>query len=119
MSGRPGSVPDRVPGNLAGNLTVRWSKGERTFEPGSVVTIGRDDSADIVVDNRNVSRRHAHVQVRDDGQWLLSDLGSSQGTYVYGARTSEVVIDQHTIVMFGRAPRGEPVDFSVTSRRPA
>lgn len=103
---------------MAGPLTVRWSKGERTFEPGAVITIGRDDSAEIVLDNRNVSRQHARAQVRDDGRWVLTDLGSSQGSYLYGSRVTTVIIDGPTIVMLGRAPGGEAVQLSVSSRGP-
>lgn len=94
-------------------LTVRWSAGERTFEPGAVVTFGRDDSADVVFSNRNVSRRHAQAEARADGRWVLTDLGSSQGSYIYGARATRIVIDKHTIVMLGRSPDGEAVELSV------
>lgn len=97
---------------VPGPLTVRWSTGERTFEPGAVVTIGRDDSADIVVANRNVSRQHARAEMRHDGRWVLTDLDSRQGSYVYGARATSVLIDTHTVVMLGRAPRGEPIELT-------
>lgn len=104
---------------MIGPLTVRWSAGERTFEPGAVVTFGRDDSSDVVMSNRNVSRHHAKAQMRPDGRWELIDLNSSQGSYVYGARAGRILIDDHTIVMLGRAPRGEAVELSAHQHRSA
>jgi diguanylate cyclase (GGDEF)-like protein len=45
------------------------------------VTIGRDRENDIVLDSDSVSRRHARVEHRD-GRIYLTDLDSTNGTYV-------------------------------------
>ncbi len=103
---------------MTGALTVRWSTGERTFEPGGVVRVGRDDSSEVVIDNRNVSRKHAEVTVDAAGRWVFTDLDSSQGSYLYGARSQQFVIAGQEIVMLGRAPDGEIVEFIVSDRRP-
>jgi transcriptional regulator of acetoin/glycerol metabolism len=52
---------------------------------GSVV--GRASDADVRLDDSSVSRRHARVQALDDGL-LVTDLGSSHGTYVEGKRVA-------------------------------
>ncbi len=44
-------------------------------------TIGRLKSNDIVLPRPNVSKRHARVMVRD-GEVVIADLGSTNGTYV-------------------------------------
>jgi ABC-type multidrug transport system ATPase subunit/predicted component of type VI protein secretion system len=44
-------------------------------------TIGRDPQADLVIPSPSVSRRHARI-FRQDGQYLVEDLGSSNKTYV-------------------------------------
>lgn len=49
------------------------------------VTIGRGSDMDIVIPEDDVSRRHA-VLWREGGQTFVQDLGSSNGTYVDGAR---------------------------------
>jgi pSer/pThr/pTyr-binding forkhead associated (FHA) protein len=103
---------------MTGALTVRWSTGERTFEPGAVIRVGRDDSSEVVIDNRNVSRKHAEVTVDPAGRWVFTDLESSQGSYLYGARSQQFVIAGQEIVMLGRAPGGEVVEFTVSDRRP-
>lgn len=46
------------------------------------LTIGRDRDNDVVLDaDKRVSRRHAHL-VHREGQWVLHDDGSSNGTFV-------------------------------------
>ena len=45
------------------------------------VTIGRDASSDIFLDDVTVSRNHAVLLVNDDGV-VLQDLASLNGTYV-------------------------------------
>jgi len=52
--------------------------------PGQYV-IGRCDEVDMCIDHISVSRRHA-VLTHLDGAWVLSDLGSRNGTWVNGWR---------------------------------
>lgn len=49
------------------------------------VVIGRDESADIRVDDKKVSRRHAAFKVINDEPWV-EDLGSVNGVKVNGKR---------------------------------
>lgn len=50
-----------------------------------VILVGREEGADIVIDNPSVSRRHAEFRKEGVG-WVLWDLGSSNGTFLNGAR---------------------------------
>jgi len=45
------------------------------------VTLGRSQDSTIVLDDDYVSSRHARIYPRD-GQWLVEDLGSTNGTYI-------------------------------------
>jgi len=54
------------------------------FKQASIV-IGRDDSADVLIDNPSVSRRHAEIRLDDEG-WVVVDLGSSNGTFLRGTK---------------------------------
>jgi len=47
--------------------------------------IGRDPAADIWLDARGISRRHARIVVTD-AQALLEDAGSKNGTWLKGSR---------------------------------
>ena len=46
-------------------------------------TIGRDTECDIVLDFVSVSRRHASIQVTEDGFLTVQDNNSSNGTYLH------------------------------------
>ena len=56
----------------------------RTLPPGEYI-IGRDRTCDIVAEGTKVSRRHAQLSLRYS-DWLIEDLGSSNGTWVCGER---------------------------------
>jgi len=45
--------------------------------------IGRDETCDVVIPDRQVSRQHARITLEAD-RWLLEDLGSKNGTFVNG-----------------------------------
>jgi len=51
-------------------------------------SIGRALDSDIAVDDRLASRRHACVY-REHGQYVISDCGSRNGTFLNGQRISE------------------------------
>jgi Inner membrane component of T3SS, cytoplasmic domain len=63
--------------------------GERIELVGELV-VGREN-ADVTVGDEEVSRRHLAVRPHEDGV-ELEDLGSTNGTFVDGARLSAVVV---------------------------
>lgn len=56
--------------------------------PGRVVVLGRSIDVDVPVPHRSVSRQHALIE-ETDGGFLISDLGSSNGTYIGSDRLAE------------------------------
>lgn len=54
----------------------------------SPIVVGRMPGCDVVLDDPNVSRRHAEFR-REDGHIIVSDLGSTNGTLVNGEKMSE------------------------------
>ena len=93
-------------------------KGRRLPVKVPVVNIGRADFNDVVIADPSVSTSHAKLQRRDD-VWVLTDLGSTNGTFVEGERLSgEVALGPGTTVKFGEvAVLFEPLDESVPIRR--
>ena len=58
----------------------------KTFELNkSEITIGRDIVNDIVINDAEVSRKHARL-VSQAGSYVLEDVGSTNGTFVNGQR---------------------------------
>jgi hypothetical protein len=53
--------------------------GKRLLVGPAGATMGRSRQCDVTVDDPNVSRAHAEVRPRG-GSWVLSDLGSTNGT---------------------------------------
>jgi pSer/pThr/pTyr-binding forkhead associated (FHA) protein len=76
-----------------------------------VVNVGRADYNDIVIADPSVSTTHAKLQRRDD-VWVLTDLGSTNGTYVEGEPvTGETALTPGTTLRFGEvAALFEPHD---------
>ena len=55
---------------------------------GAAVTLGRSTVASVVVDDVYVSDEHAQVMPLDDG-WVVRDLGSTNGTFLNGAKVTQ------------------------------
>jgi hypothetical protein len=73
--------------------------GRRNVLSGNRVVLGRSREADIVLQDPNVSRRHAELR-REDGGWQIVDLGSTNGIKVNGRRVDNQPLrpgDQVTI----------------------
>jgi hypothetical protein len=49
------------------------------------INVGRDPSNDIVINDAEVSRKHARL-LSQEGSYVLEDLGSTNGTYINGQR---------------------------------
>jgi pSer/pThr/pTyr-binding forkhead associated (FHA) protein len=66
------------------------------------VTIGRDGGADVVLAFPEASRRHARIERRRD-QFVLRDLGSTNGSWLAGRRLDEHVLRDGDTVCIGPA----------------
>ena len=76
-------------------------KGKRLTVRTPVVNIGRAEYNDLVIPEPSVSAAHAKLQ-RREGIWVLSDLGSTNGTYVDGERvTEETPLGPGAAIRFG------------------
>jgi pSer/pThr/pTyr-binding forkhead associated (FHA) protein len=86
----PSQLAAEHPASSGGRLVVEQSKifkRGKTFTAGPVpLTIGRaDDNAVELAGDEFASAHHARIESQRDGVWIL-DLGSTNGTFVNGAR---------------------------------
>ena len=83
-----------------------WLRSDGTEVPFDLrpqpTLIGRDDGADIRLDEPLVSRGHARIEARGDG-YVVLDLGSTNLTKVNGAVVTERILRDGDEVRFGRA----------------
>ncbi len=93
-------------------------KGRRLPIKVPVVNIGRGDYNDVVISDASVSTMHAKLQ-RREAIWILSDLGSTNGTFVEGERlTGEAALTPGTTLRFGDViALFEPLDDHVPVAR--
>lgn len=93
-------------GSVLATLLVRKGpmKGDRFTVRVPVANIGRADYNDIVVSDESVSQAHAKLQRRDE-IWVLSDLGSTNGTSVDGVRVEdEAPLSPGSTITIGEVP---------------
>ncbi len=89
------------------------NSGSRFPLEADVTTVGRHPDSDIFLDDVTVSRRHAEF-VREDGGFLVRDVGSLNATYVNRERVEsarlasgdEVQIGKYRLAFMTRVPTG-------------
>jgi len=66
-----------------------------------VISIGRDATNMVVINDAEVSRRHARLELRTSA-YAIQDLGSTNGTFINGTRLSGIqVLNPGDTVTFG------------------
>ena len=86
-------------------LVVRTRSAEHALSAGTTYRIGRDPNSDIVVDDSRVSWRHGALRVEDD-EWLLEDVGSTNGTFIGLQRIDRAPIVADCVVRLGNPDDG-------------
>ena len=83
---------------------------------GELITIGREASNTIQINDAEVSRKHARLQYQG-GKYVIEDLGSTNGTHVNGQRImSAYVLRSGDVVSFGE---GIVLAFDASDQDPA
>ncbi|MDX6421100.1 MAG: transport system ATP-binding/permease protein, partial [Trebonia sp.] len=105
--------------SVPGSLLVEYAEGGFvTLVPGQVCQIGRDPAADVVVDVPGVSWRHAELLVTA-GQWLIRDLGSTNGTFCAGQLVRRMKVAGNVQFRLGDPAAGPLLSCRVAGSVPA
>lgn len=67
---------------------------------GYPVVLGRRESCDIVLPDGSISRRHARIEPQR-GSWVITDLNSTNGTFVNGERIQAKTLSSGDSVKLG------------------
>ncbi|MBV6699571.1 FHA domain-containing protein [Kitasatospora aureofaciens] len=92
-------------------LVIEINGQQRTLEPGRSYTIGRNPQSDFPFEDARVSWHHGTMSFNGTG-WQLDDHGSTNGTYVAGARTQQAQLFPGAVVNLGNAENGPRLGFS-------
>jgi ABC-type multidrug transport system ATPase subunit/ABC-type multidrug transport system permease subunit len=89
----------RNPEAQLGDRAARIRRSHPLNPQQAQIAIGREQ-CDIVLDNPQVSRRHALIE-RDGPRHVLSDVGSTNGTFVNGQRISRRALQPGDVIQIG------------------
>jgi len=99
-------------------LMVRTAGSGRSLRPGPAYLVGRDPLCDIVICDPHVSWQHAVLRV-EDGRWVLSDNGSTNGIYAGDRRVDRIEISGECLVRLSDPADGPPLSCTVGAIAPA
>jgi DNA-binding NtrC family response regulator len=91
-------------------------KGEAIAIGDLALTVGSGPGNEVLLTDPTISRRHLVIEPRDEGV-VLRDLGSTNGSYVQGARFQELTLGFGTEVTIGQTvlkyvPQEETLDLA-------
>jgi pSer/pThr/pTyr-binding forkhead associated (FHA) protein len=102
LSGADQAAIDALPEQSALLVVQRGpNAGARFLLDADRTTAGRRPESDIFLDDVTVSRKHAEF-VRREGQFVVRDVGSLNGTYVDRDRIEEAVLKDGDEVQIGK-----------------
>ena len=87
--------------------------GRRVGLGTAVTSLGRDETAMVIVDDPGVSRRHAEIRITHDGphlQVLIRDVGSTNGTYLNSEQIGTEELHDGDRITLGRTTMTFHVD---------
>lgn len=94
------SVELRLSFTASGKIVVR----DICLEEGKRLSIGRTKENDIAIDDQSISKAHASLLLTKEGNLIVADIGSTNGTFVRGERIAygkAVEISSGDNVLFG------------------
>jgi hypothetical protein len=92
----------RIPKDRVGFVVIKGpSIGEKFFIEKPIFNIGRSADSDVLLDDITVSRKHAVIK-KIDNKYILTDLGSLNGSYVNGEIANEINLNNGDKIQIGK-----------------
>src|SRR5438132_7783927 len=75
----------------------------RMWEGFDFLRIGRQQPAELPLNDRSISRCHAELAYAESEGWVVRDLGSTNGTYLNGTRigSAERAVRRRDLIQLG------------------
>ena len=95
-------ILDRGPKMPVVALLISRQRPNQRFDVSKpVVTVGRAQTSDVLIDDGTISRQHATIKWEED-RFRVYDLGSSNGTFVGDERVrAPIALEDGSVVRFG------------------
>jgi ABC-type multidrug transport system ATPase subunit len=93
------------------NSTITQTNIIDKLKSKNLITIGRSIECDIVLEGSNISRKHATFEKAANGNYILKDLNSLNGTFVNGKKikglaeisiNDKIYIGKHLLTLSGK-----------------
>lgn len=81
-------TPGRTEAVVRFEIQGQTNQKNLRLEAGQRLSIGRTKENDLAVDDTSVSKMHASLMLNADGQLVVADTGSTNGTFIDGERIS-------------------------------
>ncbi|WP_042457535.1 FHA domain-containing protein [Streptacidiphilus jiangxiensis] len=92
-------------------LVLELNGQRSTLDPGRTYSVGRNPQCDFTINDARVSWQHATISFAGNA-WLFQDLGSTNGTFQDGRRTTQAYLGNGTVIALGNAENGPRLSFS-------
>jgi hypothetical protein len=97
----PAPAPPPKPASAELVFIVDGKPGKRHPIAGDLTRLGRLADSDVVLADPGASRRHAEIR-REDGRFVIADLGSTNGTLVNESAVTERPLEDGDRITIGR-----------------
>lgn len=72
------------------------------FSNKSEIILGRSSTCDVVLDYGFISREHASIRKKNDNTYIITDLGSLNGTFINGKKIKKAEFTSQDDIYLGR-----------------
>lgn len=93
-------MPSTTPSYALRFISGKYQGGEFPLRMDREITIGRASELDMVLIEDMVSRRHAKIQTLE-GQVVITDIGSTNGTFVNGEKIKRARLKEGDRILIG------------------